>query len=435
MILRERGWSKMTFSQFVDAINVNGNFHKPNCAIHLLNAAVKSETKYDTASDLSKINNWLKSDFDGNLYRLAFNKGSNPEDFYEFNDEAFFMFVRTKLGDLERVRRSLAKTWNVMDYGDDELALFMSYQLTVIVGIPPQIASFAEFKHGVQDGLYRQLHNKLDEQKVILDATYAGVEKLGGQFDKITEEQVSVAYRSFAYSLLGDISSYTPDIYEAMVEDITDRLDNALLRAVLDRLPDDVIDELNDKADDLSVDANELVWERAREHGLDLIATAFDTMMRFKELYTAPSTKEADIVAEMRNWSDARLDAELLGVANTFEPVEYLEGNGLTNSNVIGFIAEQIRDRHFYDAETTCSVCRETVLNKTDDKAALYMDLVLTIKMGRIMCKFEEIRRRALEHGYSVYQKRQDVLALTAILADCEGYTPAQELLRLLESN
>ena len=189
----------MTFSKFVDMVNIKKNFNKPNCAIALLNAAVKGGGNLSFISDIDRVNNWLKSDFKGNLYNLVFRKEDAQNEYHEFDDVQFLDFIKTRLGTLAEIRNSFANDYSIVkEYSDEDLSLFIEYQFVDIVGIPPSASSFEEYRNKVQDGRYQRIMNELDEQKETLAIIMDSQEVVSKKLDSYKKETFDEAIEGLA---------------------------------------------------------------------------------------------------------------------------------------------------------------------------------------------------------------------------------------------
>ena len=96
-------------------------------------------------------------------------------------------------------------------------------------------------------------------------------------------------FNQFIDGLIGDrAAGMSPDELDEMKKDIAIEVEDALNRAVLARLPDDALKEIEDYIDnneDQSALA-ELILAKAGDAQLDLNAITMDTLLQFKALYT-----------------------------------------------------------------------------------------------------------------------------------------------------
>jgi hypothetical protein len=96
-------------------------------------------------------------------------------------------------------------------------------------------------------------------------------------------------FNQFIDGLIGGrAASMTPEELAELKKDIGIEVDDALNRAVLAKLPDDALQEIEtylDNNDDQSGLA-ELILAKANEAGLDLNTITVDTLLQFKALYT-----------------------------------------------------------------------------------------------------------------------------------------------------
>ena len=122
---------------------------------------------------------------------------------------------------------------------------------------------------------------KLDEIK--------GLSSRLDKFDSFVEAQTSAGLNAIVYSILGEnISKYSPTEYEWMAQELKLELVDQLNRAVLNRLPDEALDDIEecigvsgDEADQVDV----LIQQKIVEHNIDVNTIAFDTIARFVEFY------------------------------------------------------------------------------------------------------------------------------------------------------
>jgi hypothetical protein len=237
------------------------------------------------------------------------------------------------------------------------------------------------------------------------------------------------------YSLIGDkIMETDPIEYEKMAREIKEELTYQLNIAVLSRLPDEALDEL-EKYEDSPDDYDALVHEQIVKYGLDINTITFDTMMRFAELYKQPTAK-GDVVEEAKNWSDERLDSELLGTAKTFRPQQFPNDSDEAHiQELTNFAMECIQKRFFCTAYEELLKLRKTVPADDIDDVTLWVSFLLMIKLERIADKCDEVRQRTMRPGYNDLQLEEDILALRAMWHDCRDHKAVKELMEKLIRN
>ena len=157
----------MTFGNFIEALNTNKRFYKPECARKLLGVSVKGGLDMSTYGS-STIYNWFKPDFGGDLYGLFFKK-NEEDDYHDFDVEEFHKFVKSRLGKWDRIRSAFTKIDStVAEYSDEDLLLYITYHFMRIVGIPLAAASFEEFRNGTRDSISQRIMDGLENQKEIM---------------------------------------------------------------------------------------------------------------------------------------------------------------------------------------------------------------------------------------------------------------------------
>ena len=94
-------------------------------------------------------------------------------------------------------------------------------------------------------------------------------------------------YNQFIDQLIGDkAAEFSPEDLAEMKKDISNELDDALNRAILNKLSDAALAELENYTDDNPTAFAELILAKARAENLDLNAITADTLLQFKALYT-----------------------------------------------------------------------------------------------------------------------------------------------------
>jgi len=126
------------------------------------------------------------------------------------------------------------------------------------------------------------------------------------KFDNFVQAQVSAELNAFAYVVLGEnITKYNPIEYEQKAQEIKLMLIDQVTRAILNRLPDEALDELEDfidKDEDFERhEADALVLQKAAEFNVDINTVVFDTTVRFIELYRQGAFDGMSNVIEAEN--------------------------------------------------------------------------------------------------------------------------------------
>jgi hypothetical protein len=156
---------------------------------------------------------------------------------------------------------------------DEQMALEMALTVDAIAGeieVLPQIAG------GVSEA-----NTKLDELLKLAPKI--------DNFDQYVDNQTNANMTVFIYNLLGDkIDTINPVQFDLMVQELRKLIDDALNRAILMRLPDNVFNEIEKYSDTNPDDLRglaELILQKAKECGLDLTAIIIDTLTRIERLY------------------------------------------------------------------------------------------------------------------------------------------------------
>ena len=119
------------------------------------------------------------------------------------------------------------------------------------------------------------------------------------RLDDIADSQAKAGLNAFVHSLIGDqITKMNPIEYEQLAQIIKSEVWDQLYRAVLNRLPDDALAEIERHIDDNPNDLAFLIQYKATEYNLDVDTIVFDTLARFAEFFKSTQPQEDCIITE-----------------------------------------------------------------------------------------------------------------------------------------
>jgi len=152
--------------------------------------------------------------------------------------------------------------------------------------------------------------------------------KMSMRMDKaevFMDAQLNAGLNTIIYTILGEnMSKYDPAEYEWVAENLKIELLSQMAQAVIERLPDQAVEEIQDYIDNNNLPGDEpvdmLIRQKATEYNVDIDTINFNTLMRFIEFYKHRAfsdiieTSQYEVTSDIAEIPQHRAEPEKLGM-------------------------------------------------------------------------------------------------------------------------